>query len=67
VGNYAGPRQEVATSISMLQAAVDLSSPSARNVLEAAAQGDAIASEAEEKFRVMKQEMLKHIKGRRCL
>jgi len=60
-------RKEVATSISMLQDADDFTSPSARNVLDAAAQGDAIASETEEKFRVRKQEMLKHIKSRRCL
>jgi hypothetical protein len=60
-------RKEVATSISMLQNADDFTSPSARNILDAAAQCDAIASETEEKFRVRKQEMLKHIKSRRCL
>lgn len=60
-------RTEVAASVSMLQVAADFNSPAARGVLDAAAQGVAIASETEKKFRVMKQEMLEQIKRRKCI
>lgn len=60
-------RNEVAGWVSKLRDAADFSSPAARDVLDAAAQCAAVASEMEESFRIMKQEMLKHIKNRGCL